>query len=67
MPAAPAYYVQVGGVGGAWVALHPGRGARLHVDECGPQAVDICFGRMAPAQDHLRAHVNLKEKQDSSV
>ena len=66
-PTAPAYYVQVGGVGRARVALHPGRGARLHVDERGPQAIDVCFGRMAPAQDHLRAHVDLKEKEDGSV
>lgn len=58
------YYVQVGGVGGARVTLHPGRGARLHVDESSPQAVDVCFGRMAPAEDHLRTHVNLKEKQE---
>lgn len=61
--AATTYYVQVGGVGGARVTLHPGRGARLHVDERSPQAVDVCFGRMAPAEDHLRTHVNLKEKQ----
>lgn len=63
-PAAPTYYVQVGGVGGTRVTLHPGRGARLHVDESGPQAVDVCFGRMAPAEDHLWTHVNLKEKQE---
>ena len=62
--AATTYYVQVGGVGGARVTLHPGRGARLHVDERSPQAVDVCFGRMAPAEDHLRTHVNLKEKQE---
>ena len=63
-PTALTYYVQVGGVGGTWVTLHPGWGARLHVDESGPQAVDVCFGRMAPAEDHLRTHVNLKKKQE---
>lgn len=63
----PTYYVQVGRVGWARVALHPGRGACLHVDERGPQAVDICFGWMASAQDHLWAHVNLKKKQETSV
>lgn len=55
------YYVQVGGVGWAGVALHPRWGACLHVDKRGPQAVDVCFCGMAPAQDHLWAHVNLKK------
>lgn len=60
------YYVQVGGVGRSRVALHPGWGACLHVDEGGPKAVDVCFCGMAPAQNHLRAHVYLKKTRNAS-
>lgn len=55
------YYVQVGGIGRSRVALHPGWGACLHVDERGPKTVDVCFCGMAPTQNDLGAHVYLKK------
>lgn len=36
------------------------------MDECGSKAVDVGFGGMAPAQNHLGAHVYLKETRKAS-
>lgn len=53
------YDVEVGWICRARVSAHPGRDASLHMNNGSPHAVDVCFCRVASAEDNFRTHVNL--------
>lgn len=56
------YNIKVRGVCGPWVSPDPRRAARLHVDDGGTQAVDVCLGVVPPTQDQLWTHVHLHDR-----
>lgn len=63
---ASTHNVEVRGVSGPWVSADPGRAAGLHVDDGGPQAVDVCLGVVPSTQNQLWTHVHLKRTEQGS-
>lgn len=57
------YNIEVGWVGSAWVSLHPGGAASLHVNDAGAQAVDVSLGVMSPTKNQLWTHIHLEERK----
>lgn len=55
------YNIEVGGICGTRVSVHPGRDACLHMNDGSSHAVDVCFCCVASAKDNFRAHVNLRK------
>lgn len=55
------YNVEVRWVGSAWVSADPWRAPSLHVNDGGPQTVDVRLGVMSSTQNQLRAHIHLNK------